>query len=68
MAEVLELKRTPAAARRARVAPARPIARIDLSRPGAAQALNEVTADWLFERCSEEGRRKLLREHDLLAA
>lgn len=46
----------------------RAVAHVDLSRPGAVQALQEVATDWLFERCSDEGKRKLLAQHDLLAA
>lgn len=46
---------------------ARTIARVDLSRPGSAEALNEVTADWLYRIVGDEGKRRLLAEHDLLA-
>jgi hypothetical protein len=45
-----------------------PRALVDLSRPGALEELNEVASDWLFEHCGDAGRRKLLAEHDLLAA
>jgi hypothetical protein len=46
----------------------RTLARVDLSRPGAIDSLNEVASDWLYERCGDEGRRKLLAQHQLLAA
>jgi hypothetical protein len=41
---------------------------VSLSAPGAAEHLSEVAGDWLFEMCSIDGKRKLLAEHDLLAA
>jgi hypothetical protein len=44
------------------------IARVDLTSPVAAQALGEVAADWLYRSCSEDGKRKLLEQHNLLAA
>lgn len=44
------------------------IARVDLSRPGSAEALREVTNDWLYTSVGVEGKRKLLAEHELLAA
>lgn len=46
----------------------RTIARVDLSRPGSAEALRDVTTDWLYTSVSAEGKRKLLAEHELLAA
>lgn len=46
----------------------RVMVRLNLDRPGAAEALGEVAGDWLYQECSEDGKRKLLREHDLLAA
>ena len=36
--------------------------------PERAGRLAAVTGDWLFQACSVEGRVKLLREHELLAA
>jgi hypothetical protein len=44
------------------------VATVDLSRPDSAERLQEVTGDWLFHECGIEGQRKLLREHELLAA
>jgi hypothetical protein len=43
-------------------------ATLDLSRPGSIDRLNEVASDWLYEHCGADGRRRLLEEHDLLAA
>lgn len=68
MAEVLELKRTAPQRTGYMAHRGRPIARVDLSRPGATQELGEVAADWLYQQCSDDGRRKLLAEHNLLAA
>jgi hypothetical protein len=46
----------------------RAIAVVDLSRPDSAERLQAVTNDWLFRVASIDGQRKLLREHELLAA
>lgn len=46
----------------------RTLARVDLSRPGAFESLREIATDFLFEHCSDEGKRKLLEQHQLLAA
>lgn len=71
MATIVDLTRNPVATRRraARV-PTHPraIARVDVSTPENLERLNTVATDWLYAGCSDEGKRKLLEQHDLLAA
>lgn len=50
------------------IAASQAVAQLDLSRPEAAQRLASVAGDWLYERLSAEGKRKLLAQHQLLAA
>lgn len=66
MAEVIEMRPVTKTRARARTAPRLPraIVPVDLSNPELAQ----VAGDWLFAQCSDEGRRKLLEQHHLLAA
>jgi hypothetical protein len=36
--------------------------------PEAVLRLGDVAEDWLFQHCGPDGRAKLLKEHDLVAA
>lgn len=64
-AEVLTLPQRRIGERHQRLASPFPL---DLSRPDSIERLNHVASDWLFEECSPDGRRKLLEQHELLAA
>lgn len=61
-AEVIELART------TKARTAEPVVRLRTDRPRALERLDEVCSDWLFRECGPEGRARLLREHDLIAA
>lgn len=65
----MERVQEPAAGRLpATVIPLRTPTRVPPLRLERAGRLAAVTGDWLFQACGVEGRVKLLREHELLAA
>jgi hypothetical protein len=71
LAQVIEMNRTQApVARRLRpfAHSGRIIAYVDLSQPGVTEELSELAADWLYKQCSDDGKRKLLEQRNLLAA
>lgn len=62
------MQHPPAVRQTATVIPLRRPAPAPMARLERAGRLAAVTGDWLFQACSIEGRVKLLREHELLAA
>lgn len=64
----MESQKLTTPAQPATVIPLRQIVRRPVLRLEESGRLAEVVDDWLFQQLSTEGRIRLLREHELLAA